>query len=246
MSAYPTPLTPNLVQPAMQTLTAVALGLVTLPLPVTIPQSVYGTVRVGWQRRGQPFNAATDEVVYLRADLMDDPPVNRQRDTRIVPNESDPGYPSNPSTVLRIFSYMRVWQTFWEFYGPQESFDRARQLHSAFFTQQIHDTFAALNLNLYWVPDTPSPQRVPYYSDGEWWERTDFSARFNEWVVETTVVPLAASVEIKTYESTAGEIDDFTVPLGSPLLGNYLVQEDGVSRLALEDDSGYLFLEQNA
>jgi hypothetical protein len=213
VSAYPTPLTPQTIQPAMQTVTAVALGLI--PVPNTpappIPQAVYNTVRVGWQRRGQPFNAASDEIVYLRCDTVDDPPVNRVRNRVLVANPADANTP--PQTLVLLTSYTRVWQTYWEFYGPQLAFDRARQFESALYTQQVHDTFAALGLALYWIPDAPTPRRVPYYSDGEWWERTDFEARFNEFVTEALVIPAMASVEVKVYEGAAGLIDDFDVEL---------------------------------
>ena len=207
MSAYPTPLTPNTVQTAMQLLTINMLG---IPAPTSQNDPAYSAVRIGWQQRGQPFNFITDDVAYLRCMTVDDPAVNRQRDSQIVPNPADTNDP--PRSVLQLYTYMRVWQTFWEFYGPN-SFDRARKVHSALFTQAVHDTFAALGLSLYWVPDSACPQRVPYFADGEWWDRMDFEARFNELVSETVVLPLAASVEIEVYESTAGKLADFTVPL---------------------------------
>jgi hypothetical protein len=224
----------------MQTLTAVALGMIPIPNTPTppIPQTVYNTVRVGWQRRGQPFNAATDEIVYLRCELTDVPPVNRVRNRQLLPNPNDANNP--PQTLVLLTSYTRVWRTYWEFYGPQLAFDRARQFESALYTQQVHDTFAALGLALYWVPDTPTPRRVPYYSDGEWWERTDFEAEFNEYVQEPLVIPAMASVEVKVYEGEAGLVADFVVPLESELenvlllsSGGGLLLSDGETTLGL-------------
>ena len=213
MSAYPTPLTPATIQTAMQALTAYALGLI--PSPSTaIPAAAAATVRIGWQRRGQPMPGVDDEVVFVRCDLVDVPAVNRVRNRTLLPDPQDANVP--PQTLINLTTYTRVWRTYWEFYGPQQGFDRARQMHSAFYGQQVHDTFAALGLELYWVPDSEMPQRVPleYPPDsGQWFEVTYFTARFNESVQEPLVVPVMKSVEVKIYENTAGQIADFTVPL---------------------------------
>jgi hypothetical protein len=127
-----------------------------------------------------------------------------------IPNPNDNNDP--PQTELQLTTYQRVWQTSWELYGPN-SFDHGRMIKSALFTQVVHDTFAALNLNLYWVPDPPCPRRVPYYSDAQWWEMVSFDSRFNEGVVEQLVIPLAASVPVQIYTSQIGETEDFVVPL---------------------------------
>jgi hypothetical protein len=183
------------------------ISMLGLPAPTSEKDPAYSAVRVGWQQLGQPSQFINNDVAYLRCITVDDS-VNRQRDQQTVSNPADMNDP--PQSDLQVWTYMRVWQTFWEFYGPN-GFDHARAIHSALFTQSIHDTFAALNLNLYWIPDSSCPRRVPYYEDGQWWERVDFEARFNELVTETTVIPLAASVEIQLYESQAGEVDDFVV-----------------------------------
>ncbi len=98
--------------------------------------------------------------------------------------------------------------------GPN-SFDRARILKSSFFTQVLHDTFAALNLNLYLVPNIESPRRITELFSNQWWERTDFMTQFNEGVSEVQILEIAESVEVQVYESSAGKIADFTVPLPS-------------------------------
>jgi hypothetical protein len=207
MSTYPVPLVPNNVQSAMQLATISMLG---LPTPTSAKDPAYSAVRVGWQQLGQPSQFINNDVVYVRCVTVDVPAVNRVRNRVLLPNPADTRTP--PQTLILLTSYTRVWQTFWEFYGPN-GFDHARAIHSALFTQSIHDTFAALNLNLYWVPDSSCPRRVPYYEDEQWWERMDFEAQFNEFVQEPLIVPIMASVEVKTYESTAGEIADYTVEL---------------------------------
>lgn len=213
MSAYPVPLTPANVQVAMQLLTIKALG---LPNPSTPNDPVYSAVRVGWQQRGQPSQFINSDVAYVRCITVDEPDVNRVRDVQWLPNPKDLNDP--PQTMLHVYSYMRVWQTFWEFYGPND-FDHCRILHSALFTDLLHNTFAALGLQLYWVTDPACPQRVPYLADGQWWERTDFESRFNELVTEAVVVPIAAGVEVKLYSDQDTSINspdaDFTVELQS-------------------------------
>ena len=167
-------------------------------------------VRIGWQQQGQPAQGIEEDVTYLRCTETDVPAVNRQRDSQILSNPADKNTP--PQTVIQLFTYMRVWETFWCVYGPN-SFDNARKLHSGLFTQETHDTFATLGLALYWVPDSSAPRRVPEPRDGgQWWERVDFEARFNELVSEVIVIPLAASVEIQEY-TKYGKLSDFTVPL---------------------------------
>ena len=212
MSPYPTPLTPNQIQASMQLLTANILGLWTPPMLPPDTSSIYSTIRVGWQQKGQPFNDIDVDTIYLRCWEVDDQ-YNRIRDIQMLPNPADTNDP--PQSVLQVTTYQRIWVTQWELYGPN-SFDKARQLRSGLFTQAVHDTFAALNLNLYWVTDPAAPVRIPPFSDGEWWERTDFDSRFNEGVTEVIVIPIAASVEIKVYSDEQGAaqpMEDFTVPL---------------------------------
>jgi hypothetical protein len=192
----------------MQLLTINMLGIA----PPTAPNDpAYNAVRIGWQQRGQPAYKIGDDVAFVRCAEVDDP-YNRVRDVTQVPNPQDTNDP--PQSVLQLTTYQRVWQTFWELYGPN-SFDRMRQIHSALFTQTVHDTFAALNLNLYWVTDPPCPRRVPYYSDGQWWEFVAFDSRFNEGVTETLVIPLAASVPVQVYNGPVPPqpITDFVAPL---------------------------------
>jgi len=197
----------------MQLLTINALGIT----PPSVPNDpAYSDVRVGWQQLGQPAQTVNQDVAYVRSTTVNDAPVNRVRDVQWIPNPQDDNDP--PISMIHLYTYMRVWETFWEFYGPN-SFDRARMLHSSLFTQLMHDTFAAAGLQLYWVTDASCPRRVPYYSDSQWWERCDFEARFNELVTEAVIVPIAASVEVKIYTDVPGPGGLGTSPLGTQPLG---------------------------
>lgn len=196
-NAYPPPLIPNQVEVAMQLLTINMLG---IAAPSTPNDPAYSAVRVGWQRVGQPAVKIDEDVAFLRCATIDHP-YNRVRDVKNLVNDE--------VTVGQLTTYIRFWETSWQFYGPN-SFDRARQVHSSLFTQLLHDTFAVQNLALAWVTDAPAPQRVPFESDGQWWERTDFTATFSERVTEVTIVPSIASSEI-IVETADGIVLDFEI-----------------------------------
>lgn len=66
-----------------------------------------------------------------------------------------------------------------------------------------HDILAALNL--YAVLDIQDPRRLPEKSNGQWFERVDFTCRFNEGVEEVTSTPSIASVEVVLQDPTHTE-----------------------------------------
>jgi hypothetical protein len=98
--------------------------------------------------------------------------------------------------------YTRVWSIAFAIYGPN-SFDHARLIKSALFMDWTHDILAASNL--YAVMDISDPRRVPELFSGQWWERVDFSCRFNEGITETTTTPSIASVEVILQDATHTE-----------------------------------------
>lgn len=186
MPTLPTPLTPVAVNVIIQEMTISVLGL---------PANAFDQVRVDWQTQGQPFQGIADDICYLRS-VEEDDEYNRVRDLETVFNDDD--------TVTVITSYTRIWRTFWTLYGPN-SFDRARMLRSALFKDVSHDALA--KYSLYLVTDPAAPIRVPEYEDGQWWERVDFSAQFNEAVVEPETTGFIKSVEV-IVQSDAGVIAD--------------------------------------
>lgn len=177
VSPIPPPLTPKQTETVMQQLTIKMLGL---------PDNAWDLVRVGWQIQGQPTGKITDDIVYVRA-IEDDDEYNRQRD--VTTNQK------TPSTLQQLTTYVRVWRVMWTLMGPN-SFDRARQIKSALFTQTPHDLFAVLNVKLYLVTDISAPRRVPEFIAGQWWERVDFECQFNELVTEEVLTNAVASAEV--------------------------------------------------
>lgn len=204
MSTFPTPLIPSTINKALQQATLSMLGLA---------NNAYNLVRVGWQTTGQPFENVADDICYLRA-VEDDDPYNRVRDVRIFPTNYDEGLyneggyddPQAVGGFTQVTTYTRVWRVSWTLYGPN-SFDRARMLRSALFGQSSHDLFAGSNL--YFVTDVSAPRRVPEYFNGEWWERMDFEAQFNEAVSEVEAITTVGSVEV-ILEDKNGILADIT------------------------------------
>ena len=187
------PLTPATIDSLLQTAT-IAMG-----MSLTNPggNTAYG-VRIGWQTQGQPAQLITDDVVYLRALEVDDP-YNRIKD-----RYSD-GFGN------QVTEYTRVWEVYWTVYGPN-SFDNARILRTRLFDQDIHDALA--QSALYFVTDPRAPVRNVEEKDGQWWERCDFSARFNEFTVETAPEDYALSTEIVVYDQFENLVEDVTVSPG--------------------------------
>jgi hypothetical protein len=167
------------------------------PGNLTPTQNYYGC-RCEWQQQGQPAHKITEDVVYVRAIEVDDR-YNRERYVNYLENQ---GQDENEVT-----NYTRVWEVMWEVWGPN-SFDNARQIRSQLFKQAIHDLF--MQANLYFVPNPAAPVRLPDYFANQWWERVDFTARFNEFVTETDAQSMALSAEI-IVEDSNGVIADITV-----------------------------------
>jgi len=52
--------------------------------------------------------------------------------------------------------------------------------------------------NLALITDVSMPARIPELYNNQWWERTDFSATFNEAVIREKQVPYILSTDIRT------------------------------------------------
>lgn len=152
-------------------------------------------VRVSWQTQGQPAYTITDDVLFIRC-IEEDIDYNTIRDE----SWSDSGMDNGIQTRI----YTRMWNCFFRARGPN-SYDSIRLVKSMLLQDFPHDTLAALNL--YMVPITTTPLRVPELFEGQWWEQVDYSANFLEQVTETFTIDTATSVEIIGFDHT-GQIFD--------------------------------------
>ncbi len=165
-----------------------------------IPSNPWDKVKVSYQTTGQPAWKITDDIVSFFCREVDNP-YNRQRDIEIKSWDE--------TKVAEEVSYQRTWQVSWTLYGPN-SFDNARKIKSGLFLQEHHDTLAVSNV--YLVTDSPStPLRVPELFQGQWWERVDFSALFNEGVIESTEEQYVISSEVIVYKEDGAQVADVTI-----------------------------------
>jgi hypothetical protein len=141
-------------------------------------------VRLSWPTRGQPDWKITEDVAFIRITTSSEP-IIAQRDTVYSPNDD--------TSVQETTSYTRVHRVSWIIYGPN-AYDNSQALRDGLYSQAAHDTLAASNL--YMVLDVPAVSRAPEPFNGQWWERCDLSARFNEGVTRGAVVPALASAQI--------------------------------------------------
>ena len=99
-------------------------------------------------------------------------------------------------------TYTRILEASWVFYGPS-SFDNARKVKDGLFYELNRETLAGHNL--YPVPSSPNPVRVPEVFQGQWWERVDLRMLFNEQVVVNLTVPYLKSAEITVEEGNGDQ-----------------------------------------
>lgn len=188
-----TALTTRQIDVVVQALTCGMLGIV----PVNP-----ALVRVNWQQQGQPDVALpTQDSCYISC-VTQDVEYSRVRDRTYTGPNSGP--------VTEVWVYTRGWRISWNTYGPN-SFDRARQIHSALFMDYFNDQFALSNL--YPVLDPAEPVRMPENHNAQWYDASSFHCVFYEQVTEIIQTPSVTSVEIKVYDGSPDDpIFDLTIP----------------------------------
>ncbi len=141
-------------------------------------------VRLTWPQEGQPGFEVTDSVVFLRVGFAPDPY------TRLLELTYSAG---SATTVAVSQNYTLVISLDLTFYGPG-AFENADAVRAALFLPATAQVLAAQNLAL--VTDVPPPRRAPELFNGQWWERVDLSARFNEGVSRPSTVAAIASAPV--------------------------------------------------
>lgn len=146
-------------------------------------------VRIAWPSGGAPSWKKDEDIIFIRITPVDDA-MAREQNICYDPHKEDKAY------ARKETGYTRVHKINWTLYGPN-SYDNADIIRHLIFDYDYMKEFKKKNLFL--VTDVPMPVRLPEYYNGQWWERTDFSATFNEAVIRENKVPYiqSASVEIK-------------------------------------------------
>ena len=65
--------------------------------------------------------------------------------------------------------------------------------------------------DVYLVPDVKSPQRAPENFEGQWWDRSDLTAHFNNLVSLDELVPYLKSANISVNSIASASVDSSTV-----------------------------------
>lgn len=143
-------------------------------------------VRLAWQPTGAPSWKIDEDVVFIRVTPEDD---RMARQLNILYNPDD----QDNINLKKRTGYTRVHKVNWTLYGPN-SYDNADLVRHLIFDTEYTIKFKKKNLFL--ITDVPMPTRIPEYLNKRWWERTDFSATFNESVIRESKVPFINGSEI--------------------------------------------------
>jgi len=142
-------------------------------------------IRQTWPQQGAPGFTIDDDWVFLRIVPLPGSSYNKIRDVVITENED--------GSINQATGYTRVWQIFWECYGPNSGIN-AINIRDQLFYDTINDLFAASNL--YMVTDVDDATRVPEALMGQWWERWDVSAQFYESVIRNSTATTISDIQI--------------------------------------------------
>ncbi len=148
-------------------------------------------VRIAWPTGGAPGWKIEDDICFLRITPVDDA-MTRELNICYDPVKNDEPY------AKKKVGYTRVHKINWTLYGP-DSYDNADIIRHLIFDNEYMNKFKKKNLFL--ITDVPMPTRLPEYYSGQWWERTDFSATFNEGVTRESKVPYITNTEFKVIEN---------------------------------------------
>jgi hypothetical protein len=145
--------------------------------------NAFSKVRVAWQN--QPaWKSPKEDIVTIMAVVTDDP-YNRIRDVMNAPN--------NTTTVTETTNYTRAWEMRFSLYGPNSA-DNARLIKSCSRLPWFRDIVSASNL--YLVPNESDPIRAPENFNQQWWDRSDYRAKYYEAVQETITQQTVATAEV--------------------------------------------------
>lgn len=146
-------------------------------------------VRISWPAGGAPAWKRTEDVIFLMINNQDDP-INQQQDV---------SYSSQDSTnAKRSVGYTRVHRVDFVLYGPN-SYDNAEKIKRSLYLPEFKELMQKSNLAL--VFNSNIPRRVPENFNGQWWERSDYYAVFNEKVTINSTVPYLQSANVQIKES---------------------------------------------
>jgi hypothetical protein len=138
-------------------------------------------VRIGWPEYGAPAWQVNDNIIFLLI-TQDEDSLTQQMETTYAAIDS-----SNIDTQT---NYTRVHRVNWVCYGPT-SYGDADTIRSNLTVDAYKQLMSASNL--YRVPSPIVPFRSPELFNGQWWEKTSYFCKFNEFVQKHSTTPLIAN-----------------------------------------------------
>jgi hypothetical protein len=93
-------------------------------------------------------------------------------------------------------AYTRVFSCLWTLYGPN-AYDLADELRSGILLEENRRTLAVNDI--FPLTQVPTPVRIPYDYNGQWWERVDIQAYYNVGTLRTSKIPYLKSADISIY-----------------------------------------------
>ena len=156
----------------------------------SIPLDPYTTVRVAWLTGGQPAWGVADDVVCVECTIGT---TSYSFPRNVKQTEILDSHGLDTKTLNRATEYTRIVEVSFIAYGPN-SLENSRLIKDALYDDE--DDKLAVE-HLYLVADENELTRVPELWQSQWWERVDYTARFNEEVVVNKTIGTIGSADIE-------------------------------------------------
>jgi len=154
-------------------------------------------VRIGWQQTGAPAWEITSDMVFITATPVRDP-ISEQHDVIIKEGSPD---------IIISTGFTRVMELSVVVYGYRAD-EIAYNILLGMFRE--NPKLELQKENIFLLPNSDPPRRVPELFEGQWWERSDLSLRFNELVVDDQQFNSVKSVDVEVHDKD-GLVTEFTV-----------------------------------
>ena len=182
------------------------------------PNTSHKRVRFPWgsnissvMNSSAPAWKKNEDVCFIYA-LPQDDSYNRQRNRRYVDRGG--------RDLVEIEEYTDVHYLNFVNYGPK-AYECARDIRDGLFRHEIRRLLRENNFFL--ISDVPAIVRVPELVQGEWWNRVDVSARFNEFVRREYEMPVIEeiSINVRNMNKDGEAIREHTIKRSEDTCQNY-------------------------
>ena len=150
-------------------------------------------VRLSWPTAGAPAWRIDEDVVFVQVYPVDDPYIQQREASYRL---------DTTLNMQRVNHYTRVHEVQWVCYGPNSG-DIADSIRNGIYFPDT--TYYLAQNHLYMILEVPAVTRLPELFNGQWWERSDLRARFNEDVSVMKDQPAITGVEVVIKTDTGQE-----------------------------------------